>query len=79
MKSAIKRQRTIVGKLQREIERKTSAIGATVHEAMGDMLNKAKRIWAQSAGRKAVDGQRKLYAWQAPEVDCISKGKAREP
>ncbi len=61
MKSAIKRQHTIVGKVQREIERK------------------AKRIWAQSAGRKAVDGQRKLYAWHAPEVDCISKGKARTP
>jgi IS5 family transposase len=26
-----------------------------------------------------VDGQRKLYAWHAPEVDCISKGKARTP
>jgi len=79
MKSAIKRQRTIVGKLQREIERKASAIGAAVQEALGDTLNKAKRIWAQSASRKAVDGQRKLYAWHAPEVDCISKGKARTP
>ena len=46
---------------------------------LGDTLNKAQRIWAQSAGRKAVDGQRKLYAWHAPEVDCISKGKARTP
>jgi IS5 family transposase len=79
MKSAIKRQRTILGKLQREIERKASAIGAAVQEALGDTLNKAKRIWAQSASRKAVDGQRKLYAWHAPEVDCISKGKARTP
>lgn len=79
MKSAIKRQRTIVGKLQREIERKASAIGAAVQAALGDTLNKAQRIWAQSAGRKAVDGQRKLYAWHAPEVDCISKGKARTP
>ncbi|MCE1695452.1 IS5/IS1182 family transposase, partial [Enterobacter hormaechei] len=29
--------------------------------------------------RKATDGQPKLYAWHAPEVDCISKGKARTP
>jgi IS5 family transposase len=79
MKSAIKRQRTIVGRLQREIERKASAIGAAVQAAQDDTLNKAKRIWAQSAGRKAVDGRRKLYAWHAPEVDCISKGKARTP
>lgn len=26
-----------------------------------------------------MDGQRKLYAWHALEVDCISKGKARTP
>ncbi len=57
MKGAIKRQRTIVGRLQREIERKASAIGAAVQAALGETLNKAKRIWAQSAGRKAVDGQ----------------------
>jgi len=34
---------------------------------------------AQSAQRKALKGQPKLYAWHAPEVDCISKGKARRP
>lgn len=34
---------------------------------------------ASGAGRKEVDGQRKLYAWHAPEVDSISKGKARTP
>jgi IS5 family transposase len=79
MKRAIKRQRTIVGRLQREIERKASAIGVAVREALGDALNKAARIVAQSGQRKAVDGQPKLYAWHAPEVDCVSKGKARTP
>ena len=79
MKRAIKRQRTMVGRLQREIDRKASAIGAAVREALGDVLNKAARITDQSGQRKAVDGQRKLYAWHAPEVDCISKGKARQP
>ncbi|TSE29268.1 Transposase DDE domain protein [Tepidimonas taiwanensis] len=29
--------------------------------------------------RKAHEGRAKLYAWYAPEVDCISKGKARTP
>jgi transposase, IS5 family len=33
----------------------------------------------QSGQRKAVDGQPKLYAWHAPEVDCINKGKAKTP
>jgi len=76
---AIKRQRTIVGRLQREVERKASAIGQAVREALAETLTKAARIVDQSGQRKAADGQRKLYAWHAPEVDCISKGKARTP
>jgi IS5 family transposase len=79
MRQAIKRQRTIVGRLQREIERKASAIGSAVREALAQTLDKAVRINAQSGQRKAADGQPKLYAWHAPEVECISKGKARQP
>jgi transposase, IS5 family len=79
MRRAIKRQRTIVGRLQREVERKASAIGAALRQALGETLNKAHRIWAQSGQRKAADGQPKLYAWHASEVDCISKGKAKQP
>jgi IS5 family transposase len=79
MRRAIKRQRTIVGRLQREIDRKASAIAAAVRQALGETLNKAGRIVAQSGQRKAQGGQPKLYAWHAPEVDCISKGKARTP
>ena len=79
MRRAIKRQRTIVGRLQREIERKASAIGVAVRQALGEILNKALRMVGQSGQRKAADGQPKLYAWHAPEVDCISKGKAKTP
>jgi IS5 family transposase len=83
MRRAIKRQRIIVGRLQREIERKiatgASAIGQAVRQALAQTLSKAARIVAQSGQRKAVDGQPKLYAWHAPEVDCISKGKAKQP
>jgi IS5 family transposase len=79
MRRAIKRQRTIVGRLQREIERKASAIAVAVRQALSETLDKAARIVAQSAQRKAQGGQPKLYAWHAPEVDCISKGKARQP
>ena len=79
MKRAIKRQRTIVGRLLREIERKASAIGSAVREALAQTLDKAARINAQSGQRKTADGQPKLYAWHAPEVDCISKGKAKQP
>lgn len=79
MRRAIKRQRTIVGRLHREIDRKASAIGQAVRQALAQTLSKAARIVGQSGQRKAADGQPKLYAWHAPEVDCISKGKAKQP
>ena len=79
MRRAIKRQCTIVGRLAREIDRKARALGQAVRDALAEVLEKAQRIVAQSAQRKAVKGQPKLYAWHAPEVDCISKGKARRP
>lgn len=55
MRRALKRQRTIVYRLQREMDRKTSAIGAAVRDALNDILNKAARIVPQSGQRKAVD------------------------
>jgi len=79
MRRAIKRQRTIVGRLQREIERKAHAIGTAVREALSETLNKAQCIVTQSGQPKSIDGNPKLYAWHAPEVDCISKGKAKQP
>lgn len=78
MRRVIKRQRTIALRLHREIDRKASAISTAVRQALDETLNKAARIAAQSAQRKAMDGP-KLYAWHAPEVECISKGKARTP
>src|SRR5690606_22969242 len=48
MRRAIKRQRTIVGRLAREIDRKASAIGQAVREALNEVLGKAQRIVAQS-------------------------------
>lgn len=81
MHRAIRRQRTIVGRLGREIERKASAasaIGAAVRESLSEALHKAARLVAQSGQRRSADGP-KLYAWHAPEVDCISKGKAKQP
>ncbi len=62
MRRAIKRQRTIVGRLARELDRKASAIGQAVREALDEVLGKAQRIVAQSAQRKALKGQPKLYA-----------------
>jgi IS5 family transposase len=78
MRRAIRRQRTIVGRLQREIERKASAIGSAVREALdGKTLDKAVRINAQSGQRKAADGQPKLYAWHAPGSGVHQQGQGQ--
>lgn len=45
-----------------------------------------RTIWATAPSRysqtgscKAVDNRVKLYRWHPPEVECISKGKSRNP
>ena len=74
----VKRQRTIVGKLIREVRSRLSA-GAfslaarpTTLAALHTLLEHADRIRIQQPKDK-----NKLYALHAPEVECISKGKAR--
>lgn len=79
MRSVIKRQRTVVGRLVREVERKAGVVGGAVLASLKEALSKAQRIVDQSRSRKNIDGVPKLYAWHAPEVECIAKGKARQP
>ncbi|MDZ4280616.1 MAG: IS5 family transposase [Hydrogenophaga sp.] len=79
MRRVIKRQSTVLGRLAREIERKASGLSAAVREALSGALGKARRIADQSRSRKNASGTSKLYAWHAPEVECIAKGKSRTP
>jgi IS5 family transposase len=79
MRKTIKRQRTIVGRLRREIDRKLSPLGQAAQEAMASTLAKAGRVFDQTKGKKIKGGQPKLYSWHAPEAHCFSKGKARTP
>ena len=79
MRKVIQRQRTIVGRLQREVGRKMSALGLAVQETLGHTLSQAQRLISQTASRKNPGKQGKLYSWHAPEVECISKGKSRTP
>ena len=89
LRKTVKRQRTILGVVMREVQRKldadktaVAAGGAPAHEAsspkaLGDLetlLQRAERIRTQQRSTK-----NKLYALHAPEVECISKGKARNP
>lgn len=70
-KKMIKFMRTRLKRLLRDIERKC---GESVPEALSMVLGKAKKIAVQQRGDANY-----LYAWHAPEVECISKGKARKP
>lgn len=70
----LKRQRTILGRLLRDIERKIAAAAEPHQATLKTWLTCAWRICRQRPKDKS-----KLYALHAPEVECISKGKARQP
>jgi IS5 family transposase len=79
LKKVVKRQRTILGIVMREVQRKSAAPDfAPDHpKATSDLmmwLERAERIRTQQRYDK-----NKLYALHAPEVECIGKGKARKP
>ena len=77
MRRVVKRQRTIVGKLIREVQRKVPQVqGATPQALQGlqVVVTRAQRIMLQKPKDK-----NKLYAMHAPEVECLAKGKARQP
>ena len=75
----VKRQRTILGVVMREVERKRqrpdfAPDAAKAVSNLGLWLARAERIRTQQRKDK-----NKLYALHAPEVECIGKGKARKP
>ena len=86
MRKVINRQRTIVGRLSREIERQVAkqitnqaaTLSAEFKGMIKEALIKAQRLMTQTKHRKSK-GVPKLYSWHAPETECISKGKARTP
>jgi IS5 family transposase len=79
LKRVVKRQRTILGIVMREAQRKTEAadFAPDSPKAASDLMmwiERAERIRTQQRNDK-----NKLYALHAPEVECIGKGKARKP
>ena len=72
MRSRVKKLRTYLGRVVRDIERK---IGhqADKQAIFAEELALAKRLLAQQKKDK-----NKLYSLHAPEVECISKGKAHK-
>lgn len=88
LRRTVKRQRTMLGALMRDVQRGLNRIlqagssglapgtqpTALALTALNLWLGRAERIRAQQRHSK-----NKLYALHAPEVECIGKGKARKP
>ncbi len=71
LRRVLRRQRVILGRLLRDVQSKIT-----------DELRPALAVWIERAWR--IQRQRphdsnKLYALHAPEVECIGKGKSRQP
>ena len=87
----VKRQRTILGVVMRAVQRKLDAMMASNSDDDGPGSGPgapaastvaALQMWLERAGRihaQKRNDKNKLYALHAPEVECISKGKARNP
>jgi IS5 family transposase len=71
---ALKLLRTRLGRLIRDIRRKTEG-DARLREVFAVPLSKAMQIRQQRQNQRGW----KLYSWHAPEVECIGKGKAHKP
>ena len=73
LKRVLRRQRTLLGRVIRDLQRKLDGTTAAAQEALTLWIGRAQRLH----GQKPKD-KNKLYALHAPEVECLSKGKARQ-
>ena len=69
MRKQLRKLRTYVGRLIRDIRRKVGE----VPDDLAVVLERAERIRSQQP-----HDSKKLYSWHEPEVQCISKGKAHK-
>lgn len=67
----LRKMRTWLGRLIRDIRRKIAG-DPNLEVAFETALERAEQVLTQAPKDKG-----KLYAWHAPEVECIGKGKAR--
>lgn len=75
LRRKLKRQRTVVAIVIREIQRKLKHLNqesSAALEKMNTLIQRAQHLVDQKPKDKNT-----LYALHAPEVECIGKGKAR--
>jgi IS5 family transposase len=71
---ALKRLRTYLGRVSRDIGRKIAG-DAGLKEIFAQPLRLARRVHEQRQRQRGA----KVYSLHAPEVECIGKGKAHRP
>ena len=74
MRGSVKKLKTIVGRVWRDISRQVAKIPVAMQRQAQDLLHKVERLLTQQKKDK-----NKLYSLHAPEVECIGKGKTRQP
>jgi hypothetical protein len=72
LKKVLRRQRTILGSVLREVQRKLGQLDEATREHLVPWLERADHIRSQRP-----HDQGKLYALHAPEVECIGLGLVR--
>ena len=72
---ALKKLRTYLGRVIRDIARKIEGDGWLEEMVFGAMLSRARRVRDQTQRQRGP----KVYSLHAPEVECIGKGKAHRP
>ncbi len=76
LQRVVKRQRTILGVVIREVQRKMDGLAQNAHAPLQSLLDLVSRVWQQKRTDKS---NTKVFALHAPEVSCIGKGKSRQP
>lgn len=72
---ALKKLKTYLGRVIRDIARKIEGNGWLEEMVFGPVLGLARRVRDQQARQRGP----KVYSLHAPEVECIGKGKAHRP
>jgi transposase, IS5 family len=72
---ALKKLRTYLGRVIRDVTRKIEGDGWLEHVIFGHFLSRARRVRDQMQRQRGP----KVYSLHAPEVECIGKGKAHRP
>ena len=70
---ALKKLKTVVGRVYRELERQLPSQPEHVQLELKPVLDTTRRILEQQRTDK-----NKVYSFHAPEVECMSKGKAHK-